>query len=64
MVDTDDWIRYVALKPLQDEPGTKFLYNTGGVHLLSSVIKNATGLHANEFAEKYLFHPLEIYAYQ
>ena len=64
MVDTDYWIRYVALKPLQEKPGTKFLYDTGGVHLLSAVIKNATGLHANEFAEKYLFHPLGIYAYQ
>jgi len=41
-----------------------FLYNTGGAHLISAVIKSATGMYANQFAEKYLFHPMGIYAYQ
>jgi CubicO group peptidase (beta-lactamase class C family) len=64
MVDSEDWIKYVLSKPLDVTPGTQFLYNTGGIHLLSAVIKSATGLKTNQFAEKYLFEPLGIYAYQ
>jgi CubicO group peptidase (beta-lactamase class C family) len=64
MVDTQDWMRFVLSKRVKNEPGTQFLYNTGGIHLLSAVIKSATGLYVNEFAEKYLLHPLGIRAYQ
>jgi CubicO group peptidase (beta-lactamase class C family) len=64
MVDTQDWMRFVLSRPVMNEPGTHFLYNTGGIHLLSAVIKSATGLYVNEFAEKYLLHPLGIRAYQ
>jgi CubicO group peptidase (beta-lactamase class C family) len=64
MVDSEDWMRYVLSRPVRDPPGSVPLYNTGGIHLLSAVIKSATGLYANEFAEKHLFHPMGIRAYQ
>jgi CubicO group peptidase (beta-lactamase class C family) len=64
MVDSEDWMEYVLSKPMKDIPGTRFLYNTGGIHLLSAVIQSTTGLRTNIFAEKYLFEPLGIYAYQ
>lgn len=64
MVDSEDWIKYVLSKQVKDTPGTKFYYNTGGIHLLSAIIKSTTGLLANDFARKYLFEPLGIYAYQ
>ena len=64
MVDSEDWVEYVLRKPIKTTPGTQFLYNTGGIHLLSAVIKSSTGLKTNQFAEKYLFEPLGIYAYQ
>jgi CubicO group peptidase (beta-lactamase class C family) len=64
MVDSEDWIRYVLSRPMQDEPGEQFLYNTGGMHLLSAVIKSVSGLYIDQFAEEHLFHPLGIYAYQ
>ncbi len=64
MVDSEDWIEYVLSKPVKDTPGTVFLYNTGGIHLLSAVIQSATGMRTNIFAEKHLFEPLGIYAYQ
>ena len=64
MVDSEDWIRFILSHRVQDTPGTRFLYNTGGMHLLSAVIKSVTGLYANEFAEKYLLHPMGIRAYQ
>jgi CubicO group peptidase (beta-lactamase class C family) len=64
MVESEDWMSYVASKPVKDSPGTRFNYNTGGLHLLSAAIKNATGMFAHEFAEKYLLHPMGVYAYQ
>ena len=64
MVDSEDWIKYVLSKPVKDTPGTIFYYNTGGIHLISAIIKSTTGLLANDFARKYLFEPLGIYAYQ
>jgi CubicO group peptidase (beta-lactamase class C family) len=64
MVETEDWMSYVVAHPVKDEPGTIFNYNTGGMHLLSAVIKSVSGLFAHQFAEKYLLHPMGIYAYQ
>lgn len=59
-VTSDDWMEYVLERPVADEPGTKWVYNTGSVHLLSGVIKNATGMYTKEFTKKYLFKPLGI----
>lgn len=46
-----------------NQPGTHFLYDSGGVILLSSLIKKRTGLHADSYMEKYLFKPLQIRDY-
>jgi CubicO group peptidase (beta-lactamase class C family) len=64
MVESEDWMSYVVSRPMRDEPGTLFNYNTGGIHLLSAVIKSVSGLYAHQFAEKYLLHPMGIYGYQ
>ncbi|MCP4727632.1 MAG: serine hydrolase [bacterium] len=64
MVDSPDWFEYVITKSVIRTPGEHFSYNTGGIHLLSAVIKSTTGLLANEFAEKYLLHPMGVFAYQ
>jgi CubicO group peptidase (beta-lactamase class C family) len=64
MVDSEDWMQFILSKPAKTTPGTRFHYNTGGIHLLSAVIQNTTGDRTNIFAEKHLFEPLGIYAYQ
>ncbi len=64
MVESEEWMSFVASHPVRDEPGKRFYYNTGGIHLLSAVIKSVSGLYAHQFAEKYLLHPMGIYAYQ
>ncbi len=64
MVESEDWMSDVLSHPAKDEPGKIFNYNTGGIHLLSAVIKSVSGLYAHQFAEKYLLHPMGIYAYQ
>ena len=55
-----DWVKYVVQQPLADEPGQRFLYNSGATMLLSHLLKESTGLHAHDYAAKYLFAPLGI----
>lgn len=64
MVESEDWMSFVVSHPIRDEPGEIFYYCTGGIHLLSAVIKSVSGLYAHQFAEKYLLHPMGIYGYQ
>jgi len=45
------------------EPGTHWAYHSANVNLLAGVIRSATGLHADEFAEQRLFEPLGILDY-
>lgn len=45
------------------EPGTVWAYHSPNVDLLAGVIREATGQHADAFAEEYLFGPLGITTY-
>ena len=50
--------------PVVAEPGSTFNYNTGLTHLLSAIISRASGMTTLEFAEEYLFRPLDIHNVQ
>jgi CubicO group peptidase (beta-lactamase class C family) len=63
MYNSGDPVRFVLEVPLALEPGTTFRYNTGLSILLGGIIKNATSLPADQFAELYLFAPLGIREY-
>lgn len=54
------WDKFYLNRPMISEPGTRFQYDSGGVILLSSILKNLTGMHADEFADNYLFNHLGI----
>ena len=54
------WDRFYLNRPMVSKPGTRFQYDSGGVILMSAMLKNRTGLHVDAFAEKYLFAPLGI----
>jgi len=55
-----DAVRYVLEQLLVAPPGTQFVYSDGLSMLLSGVIRNVSGLQADEFAERHLFQPLGI----
>ncbi len=55
-----DWLKFVLNWPMREPPGTRFEYNSGGVILLAGVIRNATGIPTDTFAQTYLFDPLGI----
>jgi len=54
------WDKFYLDRPMIHPPGTEYLYDSGGVILISSMLKNRTGMHAAEYAERYLFKPLGI----
>ncbi len=57
---TTGWDKFYLDRPMLQPPGTEFLYDSGGVILISSMLKNRTGMHAAEYAERFLFKPLGI----
>lgn len=52
---SDDWLSYAINKPLTDNPGEKFVYNTGLTHFLSGIITKTSKMSTKDFANKYLF---------
>jgi CubicO group peptidase (beta-lactamase class C family) len=56
----DDLIACVLEMPLVSEPGEDYTYTGGGMTVLGEIIKNATGMDIEAFANKYLFTPLGI----
>ena len=57
---TPDWIQFGLDLPVVQKPGARFLYCGVNTHLLSAILKQATGMSALEFANQYLFGPLGI----
>jgi CubicO group peptidase (beta-lactamase class C family) len=58
-----EFFQKVLDQEVGNEPGTHWAYHSANVNLLAGVIKQATGQHADVFAEEYLFNPLGIAAY-
>jgi CubicO group peptidase (beta-lactamase class C family) len=58
MEATDDWVQYVIDKPMAEEPGKVFNYNSGATELLAYIFKKETGQDLDAYGEKYLFAPL------
>jgi CubicO group peptidase (beta-lactamase class C family) len=56
----EDQIRFILEKPIVASPGTNFHYNSGTSFLLSEIVKRSSEKTLEDFAEEYLFAPLEI----
>jgi CubicO group peptidase (beta-lactamase class C family) len=55
-----NWIRTLMTRPLEHDPGTAFLYDSGSSHLLSAVLTKVTGEQAAALARERIFRPLGI----
>jgi len=55
-----DFIQYVLEKPMANEPGTVFEYNSGFPNMLGYIIELRAGMNLLEFADAHLFEPLGI----
>jgi CubicO group peptidase (beta-lactamase class C family) len=58
-----DLVRFVLELPMVADPGTQFLYNSSLPNVLGEVIRRATGMRLDQFADEYLFAPLGITDY-
>jgi CubicO group peptidase (beta-lactamase class C family) len=60
MQESADWVQYALDLKALNEPGKYFNYCSPGMHLLSAILQEATGMTALEFARTNLFEPLGI----
>jgi CubicO group peptidase (beta-lactamase class C family) len=60
MEASEDWIQYVLDQPMVADPGKVFVYSGGATELLSYILEQATGKHADDYARDQLFTPLGI----
>jgi len=60
MMQSKDWVKFMLDLPMASGPENKFVYCSGGMHLLSAIISQTTGVNALEFARRELFRPLGI----
>ena len=58
-----DWVQFTLDQPMDADPGTKWAYSSGGSQLMSAVIRKATGMTVDAWAERHLFGPLGITDY-
>ncbi|MFX0210302.1 MAG: serine hydrolase domain-containing protein, partial [Candidatus Hodarchaeota archaeon] len=58
--ESEDWVKFVLDRPMANESGEVFNYNSGTSHLLSAIIQYVTGNSTLSFAQKHLFGPLGI----
>lgn len=55
-----DYIQYFFNQPLIHDAGNVFEYNSGLSMTLGAVLQRKTSMEVEEFAEKYLFNPMDI----
>jgi CubicO group peptidase (beta-lactamase class C family) len=62
-VVSNNWIRYALDRPMNGIPGVDRAYSTGNTHLLGVIIARASDMNLKQFAERYLFDPMDIRVY-
>lgn len=60
---SNNWVQFTLDQPMDADPGAKWVYNSGGSHLMSAVVRKATGTTIDRYAELFLFGPLGIRDY-
>jgi CubicO group peptidase (beta-lactamase class C family) len=57
---SDNWAKVVLAMPVEFEPGTHFVYDTGATYLLSAILHRLTGMRLLDYLTPRLFEPLGI----
>jgi CubicO group peptidase (beta-lactamase class C family) len=55
-----DPIKYILEQPMESEPESVFAYTGTGPHIVSAIIRKATGMETSLYAQEKLFDPLSI----
>lgn len=60
VLEAEDMVQFILDLPMKEEPGMSYNYNSGDSHLLSAIIQEKTEMSTADFAQEYLFNPLNI----
>jgi CubicO group peptidase (beta-lactamase class C family) len=60
MIQSADWVQFMLDRPMIHAPGSTFEYSSGGSHVLSAILSNATGQDTEAYAREKLYGPLGI----
>ncbi|NQZ87512.1 MAG: serine hydrolase [Colwellia sp.] len=63
MFESDDWLEHFLTLPSLREAGAEFAYCAGGVVGLAGVLEKSTHMKGIDFADEFLFKPLNINNY-
>lgn len=55
-----DWVKAFLACPVEREPGTHFLYNSGATYMVSAIVQQVTGEKVVDYLGPRLFQPLGI----
>lgn len=58
--ESSDWVKFTIDRPMSEEPGTRWNYNSGASAMLAYVFRKATKTDIEEYGARYLFAPLGI----
>jgi len=57
---TRDWAKAILALPVEEEPGSRFVYDSGASYLLGAIVQKLTGQRLLEYLGSRLFSPLGI----
>ena len=60
VVGDTNWVRSFLALPIQNKPGTRFLYNSTATFMLSAIVQKVTGEKVYDYLTPRLFEPLGI----
>ncbi len=55
-----NWVRTFLAAPIEREPGSVFLYDSGGTYMLSAIVQKVTGQKVIDYLRPRLFQPLDV----
>ena len=59
--NNNDWAKALLDLPMTSDPGTVFTYNTAATIAIGQALENVTGIPMADYANQYLFYPLDIF---
>ena len=55
-----NWVKAFLARPIEHEPGTHFVYNSGATYMVSAIVQKVTGSRVLDYLRPRLFEPLGI----
>ena len=56
-----DWVKAFLALPVENAPGSAFVYNSGATYMLSAIVQKVTGEKLTDYLRPRLFDPLQVH---